>query len=504
MKTIKNVVVLGGGTAGWLTALFLKKTFDNIEITVVEDPAKPPIIAGESGSANLYKIYQYLGIDMEEWVSATHAMPKAGGKFVDWKLKGTEFDHTLINSYSYYEYLYMMPEFSPHYEFLSMAIARGVPIADVFLSGRLVKENKVPMIMTNSGFEFIDLIMWHFDSRANADYLKNKSLQHGIKLLERTYSHATLTDQGCIDSIHFTSNDSLTADWFFDCSGFARLLLGKALNEPFKDYSQYFPASSVVAWWDKSVYKPYTEVTAMDAGWAWNINLENRSGNGYVYDSTILTVDQAVLEAENRFNTKIDPVANISFTPSTVENFWQKNVIGLGLSTGFIEPLESNGLALVAIQLQYLITTWSPAADTVSDAGRKAFNKLTREATENIIHFLNLHYRGKRTDTEFWRKVQSTEYSTDFVKELISQWQDGVIVSSDFYGSYSVESFMFIAQALELVDTKKLADKLQSKRSTILDEFDMCYGNLQRRITEAAETCLAIEDAKKYFYKKPL
>ena len=405
---MKNLVILGGGTAGWLTALYLQKQFCGNNIIVIEDPKRPPIIAGESGGASLVGLYKFLDIDLNEWITKTNALPKLGGKFFGWNGPNTEFIHGLIDQSYDKEYSSKYPAITGiNREFLACAMAENIPVEDLFYNAALIKENKIPLIFneTLNTFDSLDTPMWHFDSRENAAYLKQIGLSRGITLIEGEYLSSEKMPNGCIYSIKLDTNKEIQGDWFFDCSGFSRLLLHKELGVELTDYTEFFPARSVVGWWgDRSELINYTGITAMKYGWSWNINLKNRSGNGYVFDPDHITVEQAIAEAEEKFNTKIEPIAKLNFVPSLVKECWKHNVIAIGLSSGFLEPLESNGLAQVSIQLELLEKYWNPSS--VTQVEIELFNKYFNSAMEEILNFLLLHYKGNRRDTVFWQDHQ--------------------------------------------------------------------------------------------------
>lgn len=451
---MKNVVILGGGSAGWITALGLQRIWKNINITVVEDSKIPPIIAGESGSAFVKKFYDFLDIDINDWVIKTNAMPKLGSIFHNWNTVGENFHHAAINISPLEE---MAKHFGVyHYKIEHYSIADNYPISKLYPAGYLIESNKIPLGPNG----MIEDTMYHFDSRLNADYLKTIALSRGITHLDRKYTHCELDSSGNITELFFEQGDTIKGDWFFDCSGFARLLLSKVMKVEFEDLSRLFPASKVVAWWDKPNDKIYTNITAMDYGWSWNINIRNRTGNGYIYDGNEITLEKAIEEAETKFNTKIDPVAKLSFTPSVVKEYWKNNVIGIGLSAGFVEPLESNGLSIVILTILNIVHHWNPFG--CIDIDRKNFNIKCCADMDDIINFLNLHYRGKRTDTSYWQKLKDPNTVTDLNKERIELWSNGILGSiHNNRFNFSAESYLTVAQGLGLINTEKLKERLK-------------------------------------------
>ena len=480
---ITKTVILGGGSAGWLTALFVNKLYPTWEITVVEDPTKPPIIAGESGTTTFTSFLSYLKIDIEDFIRKTNSTPKLGGRLKNWTREGSEFYHVLVTDHApwYEDFLQHVDEMPPigislgasikemyrHKEkdlYEAGCIAADIPLAEAFYAYYFIKENKVPVGSTNSHIPIHP--MWHFESRAAAEYFKITALDRGIKLIQGKYTHSTQLPSGDIKEIILDQHTKISADLFFDCSGFSRLLLGQALNEPLIDYTNYFPARSVVAWWDKPCACVTTNANAMKYGWSWNINLQHRSGNGYIFDPDLISMDQAVEEAEKFYGYKIDPIANFTFVPGMVKNAWKNNVIGIGLSTGFLEPLEANGIQVIIEQLWAFQDLYRPGDKNPQRPER--FNQRVSALTDDVLDFLALHYRGHRRDTDFWKSHAYDKFRVPAsLEHKLQQWQEyfrGDIAQKHRAGGYSATAWLQVIQGLELFDTKSLAQQMQSLR----------------------------------------
>ena len=498
----KQIYILGGGSAGWLTALFVKKVWGINDVSVIEDPDTPPIIAGEAGSASLNNLYNYLDIDITEWITSVNAMPKLGGRFVDWNEKGKDFVHGLIPAWYNLNYKAEYPEFGEANDFLSATLALDISTENIFYNSRLCRENKLPLTPSNdnSMFNVLTLPMWHFDSRANADYLKTLGISRGINLIEAKFLSANLDLRGNVDEL-ILDKGSYNCDWVFDCSGFARLLLGKVYNTSFVDYSNYFPACAVLGWWtDTPELKNHTVMSAMDYGWSWNINLKHRQGNGYIYDPSCINFDQALQEAEQKYKQKIEPVANLKFTPGILAKSWVNNVIGIGLSTGFLEPLESNGLAAVAEQLKLLSNHWSPGS--TSYIAEQTYNKKYIAVMEDISDFLSLHYRGQREDTEFWKDHKyNKDRVSDRLNDKLNLWSNGILGVDDTE-IYGIENYAVVVQGLDLINKDKLYNNLLLKRENIIDSYKQHYNNIAKEIDHIVKICYTIEEWKNKIYEK--
>jgi tryptophan halogenase len=500
---MKNIIILGGGSAGWITALFLKEMYPSNNITVIEDPNTPPIIAGESGSAQFNKLLNFLGINFDNWVVEVNAMPKLGGKLTDWNGVGTSFIHGLIPAWYATRYNAEFPSFGLNtIDFMASAVALNVPVENIFYAASLQHSNKLPITphsATGQRFNVMSMPMWHFDSRANAAFMKRKGLEKGIKLIEGKYLSCTRKDNGDIDTILLDHERIISADWYFDCTGFARLLLKKELGVEEKDLSDYFPASSVLAWWDDTPeIKNYTGLTAMKYGWSWNINLKHRAGNGYIYDESHISKDDALQEIEEKFGKQVTPVANLKFTPSLLKEGWRNNVIAIGLSTGFLEPLESNGLSSIAEQLKAVEYFWNP--DSTGGWDRNCYNNYNWEVMNDISDFLCLHYRGHRNDTPYWQDLNTNpNRMSDKLRDRLDGAANGILGIDDTKG-YAIENYIVVLQGLDLINKEKLKNRLLAKRSTIFDDFYKHYNIVSKEIAQINEVCYTTEQWRDMMY----
>ncbi len=480
IKTPK-AIVLGGGSAGWMTALFIQRNYKNVDITLIEDPGKPPIIAGESGTTTLTDFLLHLKIDKDDFIKKVNATPKLGGRFVDWDGVGTEFVHCLQTDFSpwlddWSEYIASAKKeeltiggvrellLGNHGRdiYLKTIVANEIPFEDIFYSGEFIRQGKVPF---GAKTKIPCSPMWHFESRAAAGYFKELGLSRGIKLIEGKFQVAGQDSRGNVSNVVLDDNRVIDADWFFDCSGFARLLLDKTLKEPIVDYSNIFTADSVVAWWDEPEPTVTTNATSMKYGWSWNINLRHRSGNGYLYSSDHITLDQAIDEAEKRFNKKINPVANFSFKPGMMHNSWKNNVVGVGLSTGFLEPLEANGVAVIIETLYALNDHWDPSGEN-SEYSKARFNHRTFSIVEDIKDFLALHYRNHRSDSEFWLDHQTNpDRVPDSLRDKLEKFRLFYEnrAPAPMFNGYSIGAWLTVLEGLNVFDRSYLKKDLENK-----------------------------------------
>lgn len=485
-----NTVILGGGVAGWLTALVIKKSKPGMNITVVEDPAKPPIIAGESGTTTFVEMLKYIDIDFDDFVAKANATPKLGGLFKDWSGIGSEFIHCLQTDYApwldgwtdnegigianinFGQLSSIMAAERQKDLYQSTLLGNNVPLADAFYSNYFIKENKVPFGSSKSELPII--AMWHNESRATAAYLKEVALKRGITLLEGTYLDAKQNDKGDITSLILDDNREIEGEWFVDCSGFAQLLLGKKLKTEFNDYSDHFTHNSVIAWWDEPKYCVTTNATAMKYGWRWNINLQHRSGNGYIYDNNYITADQALEEARSICGEHIEPIASFTYTPTVAKQSWKNNVFAVGLSGGFLEPLEANGIAVICESLYAMQDLWDPQRKDHT-LYRNRFNDRVNIVYEDIKDFIALHFRGRRDDTDFWKShIHDAERIPESLAKKLEAWEHyykGYTGVEPVFNGYSPTAWLQVVQGLDIFPntyfTTAFGNKLETGKNVL-------------------------------------
>ena len=242
---------------------------------------------------------------------------------------------------------------------------------------------------------------FHFDTQALNDYLKELCIERGIVLLEDDIVDFSVdAETGRILSVK--GSQDYGADFFIDCSGFSRLLVGKKLGVKWKSYSEYLPLNSAIAFATDEMeeYNMYTKSTARDYGWSWQIPTQGRTGNGYVFCDRFINEDQAHQEMEKVYGHKIDIAKTFKFDPGRLEKAWYKNCYAVGLSQSFIEPLEATALGSVVQQMFAFIHTFP--SNSVEEC-----NELVNGIFDNMFDFVQAHYLVKKEDTPFWREVKN-------------------------------------------------------------------------------------------------
>ncbi|MEY3018054.1 MAG: hypothetical protein RL336_1189 [Pseudomonadota bacterium] len=402
-KNIKKVVVVGGGTAGWITASLLVKLLGNsIEITLVESDDIPTVGVGEATIPAILTLHQALGLDEREFLRETQATMKLGIQFENWRDQGHSYMHT-------FGYVGKDFPFCAFSHFWTAAQQKGVAedYWDYSLNYQAARKNKFTHLSRLKDADMEGLAYaYHFDAGLYAKYLRRFAERLGVVRIEGMVNHVAQCPQsGDIEAVHLSKGEVVGGDLFVDCSGMRGLLIEQTLNVGYDDWSHWLPNDSAIAGPTASLptLVPYTRSIAQPVGWQWQIPLQHRVGNGYVYSSKFISDD----EAKARFleNVQGDLLAEprlIRFKTGTRRKHWHKNVVSIGLSSGFLEPLESTSIHLIQAFALQLIKFFPHQG--ISDIERDEFNRRTQMEMRQVRDFIILHYVAtERRDTEYWR-----------------------------------------------------------------------------------------------------
>jgi flavin-dependent dehydrogenase len=415
MKT-KNIVIIGGGSAGWMTAATLSKLFPNKTISLVESPNIPTVGVGESTIQGINVWLNLLGIKDTDFMEHCDATYKLSIKFENFYKDGDNGFHypfgypvldgavTGTNDWHIKKAVYPETTSSSYAE-------------SYFSTMALVNENKFDKNLDGKlpGYRYLDATAFHFDATKFANWLrtvfcKDKNIKHILSDVVDVK-----TSSNGVDQVILENGDTLSADLFIDCTGFKSLLLGDALKEPFTSYSDIIPNNK--AWATRLDYtdhkkqmEPYTTCTALGNGWVWNIPLWSRIGTGYVYSDKFTTPEEAKQEFITHLESKGYDTGSLQFKNIDMrigihERIWVKNVCAIGLSAGFIEPLESNGLYTVHKFLMQLVRVLSK--ENVNRYEQDAFNLVCKLEFRQFAEFVAMHYAlSVRDDTKYWQQIQ--------------------------------------------------------------------------------------------------
>jgi tryptophan 7-halogenase len=416
-NAIRKMVIVGGGTAGWMTAAAFARVFGampGLEIELVESDAIGTVGVGEATIPDICLFNNLLGIDENEFVRETGATYKLGIEFVDW----TRIGHSYVHPFGRYGLDMMGIEF--HHFWL-----KGIGLGDNSMldaysmaavagkAGRFMRPQADQPNSPLSKFSYA----FQFDAGRYARFLRTRAEAEGVKRTEGRITHVEQNpESGFVTAVVLENGARVTGDLFIDCSGFRALLIGETLGVGFEDWTPWLPCDRAVA--IPCAYpagstgaesEPLTRSTARPAGWQWRIPLQHRIGNGHVYSSVHMSADKAT--ALLLANLDGEPLADpnhIRFTAGYRHKAWEKNVVALGLSGGFLEPLESTAIHLVQSGIARLMTLFPTREFRVAEIDR--FNRESIEAYLEIRDFLVLHYKAtERNDSPFWDYCRNLE-----------------------------------------------------------------------------------------------
>ncbi|WP_284054079.1 tryptophan halogenase family protein [Stakelama marina] len=412
---MKNVVIVGGGTSGWMAAAALARIVPpTVSITLVESDDIGVIGVGEATIPTLMEFNDFLGLKENDVLRECRGTLKLGIEFVDWLRKGDSYFHP----FGFYGR--DTPEFAFHQLWLRLRHLSATGEAPADAAGDIGDYNLCTVAARLGRFSppqgSDDAILsttrhaYHIDSTLYARMLRRYAEAKGVR---RTEGMVVGTQRnpttGNIQSVTLRNGTILAADLFIDCSGFRSLLLGDTLGSEFVDWSHYLPCDRALAvpTAPNGAPPPFTRAMADRGGWRWRIPLQHRTGNGYVYSSAFIDQD----EAERKLIEGADgePLADcrpLRFRTGHRRRFWQKNCVAIGLSGGFIEPLESTSIHLAQMGVQRLVNLWPGRG--FNEAETAYYNRLMTADYERIRDFIVLHYSAtERDDSEFWRHVGS-------------------------------------------------------------------------------------------------
>ena len=429
---LHSYVIVGGGTAGWITAAVLGRVLrhTNASITLIESPDIATIGVGEATVPSFIDLLTILGIPEEDFIRQTNATFKLGIKFTGWQTPDHNYWHPFGN-------IGARIDGQPFFQHWLKRYFDGdnTPYTHYSPSAAIARENRFyipdphkPNNLSRLGYAL------HFDATLAANYLARYAQEQGVTHVSAHVEHVNLKDNGYIETVILKNGDAIKGDLFVDCTGQRARLMKDAMQVDFTSWQDFLPANAAVVAQTENpeTLPPYTESIAHAHGWRWKIPLKNRTGNGYVYSSDYCSDEQAiVLLRKSVASPFITEPRILRFSTGVRQKSWHKNCVAIGLSAGFLEPLESTSIYLImrgALNLAQLL----PNQD-FAHANEDEYNRIMAMEYECLRDFIVLHYcTSKRTDSPFWNDWQTRAIPKSLEHKLSLYQSQGRIARNEF------------------------------------------------------------------------
>ncbi|TKB47462.1 tryptophan halogenase family protein [Thalassotalea mangrovi] len=455
---INSVTIVGGGTAGWLTACYLARQLnqeaaDTITITLVESPDVPIIGVGEGTWPTMRTTLQRIGVDESRFIRECDVSFKQASKFVNWHRPAQG------NTDNFYYHLFDGPgfswEFNPVPYWLDGSLGFSSYANAISLQEQVCQHHLAPKMMVTPQYQGVFNYAYHLDAGKFSQLLKTvATTELGVNYISANVTDVHLDNDGSIRSLSTDRTDDLGADLFIDCSGFKSLLLGEALKVPFIDLNDVLFVDRAV-----TIQAPYktpecpiasqTISTAQEAGWIWDIGLQSRRGTGYVYSSKYSSAEQAEQLLRDYLNDSEAELEarHLQMRVGHRQTFWEKNCIGIGLSAAFMEPLEASAIFLIEAAC-FMLAEQFPKNQRGMDYVRNQFNESFAFRWQKTVEFIKMHYvLSERDDSPFWRDNKDPASIPEGLQQRLDYWLENPISKYDFssqYEPFTKESYEFI------------------------------------------------------------
>ena len=448
---MKSILIVGGGTAGYISALILKTRFgDSIKIDIVKSDKIGIIGVGEGSTEHWNDFLIYTGINYKEIIKECDATCKIGIMFKNWS--DSNYFHSVVPNNNI---LFSQTRIG----YLKL-ISDDCEKRD--LNDFLSWENKVSVECLQKDFSPTN--QYHFNTFKLNNFLQKKCLEREIQIFDDEINNVFINEKGDIDKIKGLKKE-YQYDFYIDCTGFKKLLISK-LGAKWVSYSNYLKMNEAIAFptEDTDEYNIYTTATSLNCGWMFNIPTYGRQGNGYIFNNNFINANQAKEEVEIFLNKKIEIAKHIKFDPGSLDKTWIKNCVAVGLSANFVEPLEATSIG-TSIQQMFALMHYLPNFD---EADIVQYNDSINGIMENIKDFILLHYIKKDKEIKL----------TDKLKDNLKKWERRLPIDEDFnvyktkYKLFNAENFIQVLYGLNILNTKKLKENYLNLNKNILKQVE--------------------------------
>ena len=480
----KRIVIVGGGTAGWLAAwIFQDRIIENkypTEIIMIESSSIPTIGVGEGTTALFKSFLDHFKLNEAEFLKETRATIKLGIRHRNWTTGDDFYDGPIDDPHWEND----VPGTAGDENLNIYAIANGLRVSHSHHFTHLMKDCKVPFTKNKDGtlsrtshFEHA----FHFDNAKVATWLKKRA--GNLTVIDNVVTDVELDpNTNAIDYLLLKDGSKLRGDFFVDCTGFRKLLISKLADSNWNSYADTLPLNRAFPFQLKhkeaNPVISYTHAWAMDYGWLWQIPTQDRIGNGYAFCDAYTTMEYAHAEIEQKLNTEIEPLADIKFNVGRLNKVWIKNCLAVGLSASFLEPLEATSIHSTLVQLLVFHRDYLNNLFNATDDDKEKFNNLFNQVIDDFRTFLFIHYQGNKATTDFWVDMNN-KFSDERSTYLLDVWSGKMPTAIDFEeylgGLPHVQAQLYypVLNGLGLLD--KYVAKNQLAKTNLEEQLRKCW-----------------------------
>jgi tryptophan halogenase len=489
-----KICIVGGGTAGWLAALYFKKVFSHYEITVIESSKIGILGAGEGTTPHFINFLDFIDIPVSSLIKHCDATIKNGIKFTNWNNNNkyyyhsfNKLDHLDINFYNESNYL------SDTVDAYIKCISLNQNVEEIDILEKISEKNLVPFVYDKKNYKIDPILDFyrigdfalHFNAAKLATFLKKVALERGVKLIDSEVISVNSFDNGDIKSLILKGGLEINGDFYIDSTGFSRLLIGKHFKCEWVPYSKELTVNTAIPFfldYESDEIPPYTEAIAMKYGWMWRIPTKERYGCGYVFDCSFISNENAIDEIELYFGKKIDSPKTFKFEAGFYNRPWIKNCVSIGISSGFIEPLEASSIFVIILMLKKLLQN-SEFIFSRNEKIINEYNEYCKGISDEIKDFLYFHYMSNRVDTDFW-KHYTVKNSSSKLKQLNDSWNLEYPKFKHISKNqvFSLEAWISVGLGINFFDKKIFNSRWHSNKYNMLKEnvnlySEKCYNH---------------------------
>lgn len=427
-----KIVVIGGGTAGWLAALFLKKiNGKHRDITVIDSSKIGIVGAGEGSTGIMSDVIQnrMWNFDCNEtdFIKFTGSTPKLGIKHKHWKDTSSEYfgpidaSSTFESVIDYIQLYVIANNMKIHTSTRNGILLENKKSTFFDSSVNVYKTTTITPAQAQSAMS-LNSHAYHFDAHKVGQYFKSVCEKDNVKHIDSEVKKINIDERGWVKSVELENSEIIKGDFFVDATGFSKLILGKELGIKWKSYKENLPVNTAMPFilpHNEETMTNYTTAWAQKAGWMWQIPVVDRVGCGYVFCDEFITRDQAKEEIEQALGQEIEPLRFLKFDTGRMEKFWHNNVLTVGLAAAFAEPLEATSIHTTICQLHSFCVHHFSDSESINEGNINRYNQLMSKMYDDMRDFLVVHYMGGRTDSEFWKYISSGSTQTEFIRDLL-------------------------------------------------------------------------------------